>query len=203
MKWRLLTALSAAIILGALFSAYVPDLHGSQTGLSPTDKIMISKAGAVRSMASSAPGFLSGGGLLAAAEDVEFAQPVSHDVTLNIPPVFKCNPFDHTCLCRTPCPVLLDGKVSLPAVQAEPTSNLIRRPALQSHFLSFQAGRQPRGSRRRSTTQSHFARVRQERLARKVQILASRQFRHRRTAGPGDWNEEVPVRCEERLCTQS
>eukprot|EP00439_Symbiodinium_sp_Y106_P023234 s47_g2.t2 len=96
MKWRLLAALSAAIILGALFSSYVPDLHGSQTGLSSTDKIMISKAGAVRSTAPSAPGFLSGGGLLAAAEDVEFAQPISHDVTLDIPPVFKCNPFDHT-----------------------------------------------------------------------------------------------------------
>ena len=93
MNWRLLVAFSVAIIGGALFSSYLPDLHGSQTELSRTDKISISK-GTVFSGAA-ASGFISGGGLLSNAEAVEFAQPAEHDVKLDIPPVFKCNPFDH------------------------------------------------------------------------------------------------------------
>ena len=28
-------------------------------------------------------------------DDVPFAQPPEHEVDLDIPPVFKCNPFDH------------------------------------------------------------------------------------------------------------
>ena len=102
MNWRALAVFTVAIITGALLSAYLPESHGVQTELAHVDKITISKGGSISSGAPSAPGFLFRGGLLAHAEDVDFAEPVNHDVKLDIPPVHKCNPFDHVRLYSNP-----------------------------------------------------------------------------------------------------
>jgi len=94
MKTRVIVLFSLAVIAGVLCTSYLPDLQGLQSELGVSDRVFTA-AGFVSSGASAAAGLLSGTGLLSQPDDVEFAQPVDHEVELDVPPVHRCNPFDH------------------------------------------------------------------------------------------------------------
>ena len=97
MKTRVIVLFSLAVIAGVLCTSYLPDLQGLQSELGVSDRV-VTAAGFVSSGASAAAGLLSGTGLLSQPDDVEFAQPVDHEVELDVPPVHRCNPFDHVLL---------------------------------------------------------------------------------------------------------
>ena len=92
MNTKVIVFFSLAVIAGVFFTSSIHDMRQLPAELEVASRVSAA-AGFLSSGASAAAGILSAG--LLQVDDVEFTQPVDHEVTLDIPPVFKCNPFDH------------------------------------------------------------------------------------------------------------